>query len=58
MKDIVNLRIQDLIAKAKELEQNMQQTGVQLQQVSGAIQQCHWFLAELEKQNAAEEGNV
>ena len=55
MKDLVNLRIQDLIAKAKELEQNMQQTGVQLQQVSGAIQQCHWFLAELEKQNASSE---
>jgi hypothetical protein len=55
MKDLVQLRIQDLVAKAKELEQTMQQSGVQLQQVSGAIQQCHWFLAEMEKKNASEE---
>ena len=41
-KDLINLRIQDLISKGKELEQ-------QLQQINGALQQCQWTLAELEK---------
>ena len=47
-KELINLRIQDLIAKGKELEQ-------QLHQINGALQQCQWTLAELEKNDAAEE---
>ena len=41
-KELINLRIQDLIAKGKEME-------VQLHQINGAIQQCQWTLSELEK---------
>ena len=41
-KELINLRIQDLIAKGKELEQ-------QLHQINGALQQCQWTLAELDK---------
>ena len=41
-KDLINLRIQDLISKGKELEQ-------QLHQINGALQQCQWTLSELEK---------
>jgi prefoldin subunit 5 len=48
MKDLINARIQDLIAKGRELEQ-------QIHQINGALQQCQWTLAELEKSNAAEE---
>ena len=48
MKETINLRIQDLIAKGKELEQ-------QLHQINGALQQCQWTLTELEKQDAPEE---
>ena len=47
-KELINLRIQDLIAKGKELEQ-------QLHQINGALQQCQWTLAELEKDDAVEE---
>ena len=47
-KELINLRIQDLIAKGKELEQ-------QLHQINGALQQCQWTLAELEKSDAAQE---
>jgi prefoldin subunit 5 len=47
-KELINLRIQDLISKGKELEQ-------QLHQINGALQQCQWTLAELEKSDAAEE---
>ena len=47
-KDLINLRIQDLISKGKELEQ-------QLHQINGALQQCQWTLAELEKNDAAKE---
>lgn len=47
-KDLINLRIQDLISKGKELEQ-------QLHQINGALQQCQWTLAELEKNDAAQE---
>ena len=46
-KDLINLRIQDLIIKGKELEQ-------QLYQINGALQQCQWTLTELEKANAEE----
>ena len=41
-KELINLRIQDLISKGKELEQ-------QLQQINGALQQCQWTLSELDK---------
>jgi len=41
-KELINLRIQDLISKGKELEN-------QLQQINGALQQCQWTLAELDK---------
>jgi hypothetical protein len=47
-KELITLRIQDLIAKGKELEQ-------QLHQINGALQQCQWTLAELEKDDAVEE---
>jgi prefoldin subunit 5 len=47
-KELINLRIQDLISKGKELEQ-------QLHQINGAIQQCQWTLTELEKSDAAQE---
>jgi len=47
-KELINLRIQDLISKGKELEQ-------QLHQINGALQQCQWTLAELEKNDAAQE---
>lgn len=42
-KELIELRIQDLIAKGKELEQ-------QLHQINGALQQCQWTLAEMEKE--------
>jgi prefoldin subunit 5 len=48
MKELINARIQDLIAKGRELEQ-------QIHQINGALQQCQWTLTELEKSNAAEE---
>ena len=47
-KELINLRIQDLISKGKELEQ-------QLHQINGALQQCQWTLAELEKNDATQE---
>ncbi len=47
-KDLINLRIQDLISKGKELEQ-------QLHQINGALQQCQWTLSELEKNDATKE---
>ena len=46
-KELIELRIQDLILKGKELEQ-------QLHQINGALQQCQWTLAEMEKANAQE----
>jgi len=49
-KELINQRIQDLISKGKELEQ-------QLQQINGALQQCQWTLSELEKNDAAQEIN-
>ena len=45
MKDLINARIQDLMAKGRELE-------LQIHQVNGALQQCQWTLTELEKQDA------
>lgn len=51
MKDLINTRIQDLIAKGKEIEQTLRQQQVQLEQINGALQQCQWTLIELEKQN-------
>jgi chaperonin cofactor prefoldin len=49
-KDLINLRIQDLISKGKELEQ-------QIHQINGALQQCQWTLTELEKSDATQEVN-
>jgi hypothetical protein len=47
-KELINLRIQDLIARGKQLEQ-------ELQQINGALQQCQWTLTELEKDDAPQE---
>ena len=47
-KELITLRIQDLISKGKEME-------IQLHQINGAIQQCQWTLAELEKDDASQE---
>jgi hypothetical protein len=51
-KELIETRIQDLIAKGREIEQTLRQNQVQLEQINGALQQCQWFLGELEKQNA------
>ena len=48
MKDLINARIQDLMAKGRELES-------QIHQVNGALQQCQWMLNELEKEDAPQE---
>ena len=48
MKETIQIRINDLMAKGRELEQ-------QLHQINGALQQCQWTLAELEKQDAPQE---
>ena len=49
-KELINLRIQDLIARGKQLEQ-------ELQQINGALQQYQWTLSELEKSDAPQEVN-
>ena len=54
-KELIETRIQDLIAKGREIEQTLRQNQVQLEQINGALQQCQWFLSELEKQNASSE---
>ena len=48
IKDLINARIQDLMAKGRELES-------QIHQINGALQQCQWMLNELEKQDAPQE---
>lgn len=55
IKELIEARIQDLIAKGREVEQNLRQGQVQLEQINGALQQCQWTLTELEKQNATSE---
>ena len=50
MKETIQMRINDLMAKGRELEQ-------QLHQINGALQQCQWTLAELEKEDASKEVN-
>ena len=40
MKETINLRIQDLMSKGRELEQ-------QIQQINGALQQCQWQLEQI-----------
>ena len=47
MRELIQTRVQDLIAKGRELEQ-------QIHQINGALQQCQWFLAELEKEDVKE----
>lgn len=54
-KETIETRIQDLIAKGREIEQTLRQNQVQLEQINGALQQCQWFLNELENQNASSE---
>jgi hypothetical protein len=54
-KELIETRIQDLIAKGREIEQTLRQHQVQLEQINGALQQCQWFMSELEKQNAPTE---
>lgn len=54
-KETIETRIQDLIAKGRELEQTLRQNQVQLEQINGALQQCQWFLNELENQNVSSE---
>jgi len=54
-KELIETRIQDLIAKGREIEQTLRQNQAQLEQINGALQQCQWFLTELEKDNAASE---
>ena len=50
-KELIELRIKDLLAKGKELE-------TQLHQINGALQQCEWTLNELKEQdNASDQGN-
>jgi len=46
-KELIQLRIQDLMAKGRELEQ-------QIHQINGALQQCQWMLAEMEKNDVKE----
>ena len=46
MKELIELRIKDLIAKGKELEQ-------QLHQINGALQQCEWTLNQLKEEENA-----
>ena len=48
MKELIEKRIEDLMAQGKNLE-------TQIHMISGAIQQCQWQLAELEKQDASKE---
>jgi len=48
MKETITLRIQDLMAKGKELEQ-------QIMQINGALQQCQWTLDMLEKEETPAE---
>ena len=43
-KATIELRIQDLMAKGRELE-------IQLHQINGALQQCQWILNEMGKEN-------
>ena len=51
-KATIELRIQDLMAKGRELE-------IQLHQINGALQQCQWMLNEMKgDENAADQGNV
>ena len=55
MKDLINLRITDLIAQGSELEKQGKQLEQKIYQINGALQQCKWTLEELEKQDAAKE---
>jgi chaperonin cofactor prefoldin len=49
MKETINLRIQDLMSKGRELEQ-------QIQQINGALQQCQWQLEQIDiAEKSAEE---
>ena len=45
MKEQIQKRIEELTAQGKQLE-------VQIHMINGALNQCQWQLAELEKQEA------
>ena len=49
-KELIQLRIQDLLAKGKELE-------TQIHQINGALQQCQWMLTEIEKKEQEDAAN-
>jgi len=48
MKEAIQKRMDELMAQGKQLEVN-------LHMINGALEQCKWQLAELEKQDAPEE---
>ena len=47
MKEAIQKRMDELMAQGKQLE-------VQIHMINGALEQCKWQLAELEKQEAPE----
>jgi chaperonin cofactor prefoldin len=47
-KEAINKQIETLMTQGKQLE-------TQLHMINGALQDCNFWLAELEKQNAVEE---
>ncbi|MEN9670998.1 MAG: hypothetical protein RL018_1275 [Pseudomonadota bacterium] len=48
MKEAIQKRMDELMAQGKQLE-------VQIHMINGALEQCKWQLAEVEKQNAPQE---
>lgn len=48
MKEQIQKRMEELMAQGRQLE-------VQLHMINGALEQCKWQLAELEKQDAPQE---
>jgi hypothetical protein len=48
MKEAIQKRIEELMAQGKQMEVN-------LHMINGALEQCKWQLAELEKQDAPQE---
>jgi hypothetical protein len=49
-KEAIQKQIETLMAQGKQME-------VQLHMINGALQDCNYWLAELEKQNAPQEIN-
>jgi prefoldin subunit 5 len=48
MKEVIQKRIEELMAQGKQMEVN-------LHMINGAIQQCQWQLSELDKEEVPEE---